>query len=91
MAEEYLDDNAGGSGRAALAGYDYQMHVSVWLALLLVVANRQARELILEPPLKKTLKERWRSSSPGGSRVKCSWELINSSFRLNFVAVTHGA
>jgi hypothetical protein len=38
-----------GSGAASIAGYDYQIDVSVWLALDLVLANKFARELVLEP------------------------------------------
>jgi hypothetical protein len=40
---------AGGSGGHAIAGYEYQIDVSVWLALDLVLANRLANELVLEP------------------------------------------
>lgn len=65
MAEEYLDDNSGGSGRVALAGYDYQMHVSVWLALVLVVANRQASELILEPATQEDIEGTLEELEPG--------------------------
>jgi hypothetical protein len=41
------DEN--GSGGDALAGFDYQIDVSVWLALELVLANRLTDELELEP------------------------------------------
>lgn len=37
------------AGSAALAGYEYQIDVSVWLALDLMLANRWAQELVLEP------------------------------------------
>jgi len=39
----------GGSGGHSIAGYEYQIDVSLWLALDLVLANRLAQELILEP------------------------------------------
>ena len=65
MAEEYLDDNPGGSGRAALAGYDYQMDVSVWLALVLVVANKQASELVLEPATQEDIEGTLEEFEPG--------------------------
>ncbi len=65
MAEEYLDDNPGGSGRAALAGYDYQMDVSVWLALVLVVANKQASELVLEPATQEDIEGTLEQLEPG--------------------------
>lgn len=56
MAETELDENQiGGAGRDALAGYDFQMDVSVWLALYFLVANKQAQELILEPASQEDL------------------------------------
>ncbi|MGY2848557.1 hypothetical protein ACVIWU_001565 [Bradyrhizobium sp. USDA 4509] len=39
----------GGSGGYSIAGYEYQIDVSVWLALDLVLANRLTQHLILEP------------------------------------------
>lgn len=39
----------GGAGGDALAGYEYQIDVSVWLALDLILASRLAQELVLEP------------------------------------------
>lgn len=38
-----------GSGGDALAGFDYQIDVSVWLALDLILANRLTDQLELEP------------------------------------------
>lgn len=38
-----------GSGTDALAGFDYQVDVSIWLALELVLANRLADAIELEP------------------------------------------
>lgn len=38
-----------GSGGDALAGLDYQIDVSVWLALDLILTNRLTEELELEP------------------------------------------
>ncbi len=43
-----------GSGGDALAGLDYQIDVSVWLALDLILANRLTDELELEPPARRT-------------------------------------
>lgn len=65
MAEKHLDDNPGGAGRDALAGYDYQMDVSVWLSLLLVVANKQAQELILEPVTQEDIEGTLDEFEPG--------------------------
>ena len=39
----------GGSGGASIEGYEYQIDVSVWLALDVVLPAKLARELILEP------------------------------------------
>lgn len=47
LAAEDEDAN-GGSGNWALLGYDYQVDVSVWLALDLMVASRLAIEMTLE-------------------------------------------
>ena len=41
--------DAGGAGGHSTAGYEYQIDVSVWLALDLVLANRLTHELVLEP------------------------------------------
>jgi hypothetical protein len=49
MKEENQAGVVGGSGGASIAGYEYQIDVSVWLALDLVLANRLTQELILEP------------------------------------------
>jgi len=38
-----------GAGAASLDGYEYQIDVSVWLALDLVLASKLAQEVILEP------------------------------------------
>jgi hypothetical protein len=65
LAEEHLDDNPGGAGRDALAGYDYQMDMSVWLSLLLVVANKQAQELILEPASQEDIEGTLDEFEPG--------------------------
>ncbi|RUV56767.1 MAG: hypothetical protein E5V18_09300 [Mesorhizobium sp.] len=48
-----LADNGNSTGRVgagswSLKGFDYQVDVSVWLALDLMVANRLASEMILE-------------------------------------------
>lgn len=43
------DAEEGGSGGSALEGYEYQIEVSVWLALDLVLASRLTEALVLEP------------------------------------------
>lgn len=48
-AQEEIDNAGGGSGSYAVAGYDYQIDVSVWLALDLALASKLTQELVLEP------------------------------------------
>jgi hypothetical protein len=43
------DTEVGGAGGHSIAGYEYQIDVSVWLALDLVLANKLTHELVLEP------------------------------------------
>lgn len=43
------DFESSGAGGHALAGYEYQIDVSIWLALDLVLAHKLTGELILEP------------------------------------------
>lgn len=49
------DEFVGGSGGYAIAGYDYQIDVSVWLALDLVLASRRTGEIVLEPASEEDL------------------------------------
>lgn len=55
----------GGSGGHSIAGYEYQIDVSVWLALDLVLANRLAQELILEPASEEDIEADLAESEPG--------------------------
>lgn len=55
----------GGAGRDGLAGYEYQMDVSVWLALDLLLANKQAHELVLEPASQEDLEAKLEQHEPG--------------------------
>jgi hypothetical protein len=43
------NQDCGGAGGDSLAGYEYQIDVSVWLALDLVLAAKLTHELVLEP------------------------------------------
>lgn len=54
-----------GSGGAALAGYEYQIDVSVWLALDLLLANKLAQQLILEPSSEEDLEADLVEHEPG--------------------------
>ncbi|WNH52080.1 sigma 54-interacting transcriptional regulator [Stenotrophomonas oahuensis] len=46
---------AGGAGTDALAGYEYQIDVSVWLALDLMLASKLTQEITLEPSTQEDL------------------------------------
>jgi hypothetical protein len=54
-----------GSGAASLAGYEYQIDVSVWLALDLILVSRQAQELLLEPASQEDLEADLSDPEPG--------------------------
>lgn len=56
---------ASGSGSHSIAGYEYQIDVSVWLALDLVLANRLAHELILEPASEEDIEADLAEYEPG--------------------------
>jgi len=54
-----------GAGSASLRGYEYQIDVSVWLALDLVLANRLALEAVLEPRSQEDLEADLQDNEPG--------------------------
>lgn len=58
-------DELGGSGGHSIAGYEYQIDVSVWLALDLILANQLAHELILEPASEEDIEADLATSEPG--------------------------
>lgn len=58
-------NNAGCEVGDCLAGYEYQMDVSVWLALDLLVANKLANKLVLEPASQEDLEASLEESEPG--------------------------
>lgn len=58
-------DGGGGSGGDALAGYEYQIDVSVWLALDLILANRSTQELFLEPASQEDIEAELEENEPG--------------------------
>lgn len=60
------DDFLGiGSGAASIAGYEYQIDVSVWLALDLVLANKLTQELVLEPASQEDIEADLTEYEPG--------------------------
>ena len=44
-----------GSGEHTIAGYDYQIDVSVWLALDLILASKLTQQVVLEPASQEDL------------------------------------
>ena len=68
MANDELqsaDEVGGGSGGHSIAGYEYQIDVSVWLALDLVLANRLTHELVLEPASEEDIEADLAENEPG--------------------------
>lgn len=63
-----------GSGAHALAGYDYQIDVSVWLALDLLLANRFARSIQLEPTSQEDIEADLTESEPGRLATRVATE-----------------
>jgi hypothetical protein len=54
-----------GGGSDAIAGYEYQIDVSVWLALDIVLGSRLAQELVLEPATQEDLEGDLEEFEPG--------------------------
>ena len=70
---------ATGSGGSAIAGYDYQINVSVWLALDLILANKFTSEIVLEPESEEDLEAEIEEFEPGrvtGTTLLDSYTLI---------------
>lgn len=68
-----------GSGGAALAGYDYQIDVSIWLALDLMLARRLTDKVILEPVSQEDLEATLQDHEPGAVATRTTmdgYELI---------------
>ncbi|MBY5558108.1 hypothetical protein J0664_32565 (plasmid) [Rhizobium leguminosarum] len=51
--------DAAGAGAYSLAGYDYQIDVSIWLALDLLLANKVAQSIELEPATEEDIEAEW--------------------------------
>lgn len=64
----------GGAGAASLAGYEYQIDVSVWLALDLVLAQKLTQELILEPASQEDIEAEMSDDVPGRVTSNASLE-----------------
>ena len=66
MSEKKNPENGiGGSGGASITGYEYQIDVSVWLALDLVLANLLTHELVLEPASEEDIEADLAETEPG--------------------------
>lgn len=57
--------NRAGSGAQALAGYEYQVDVSVWAALDLVLAKKLASSVELEPTSQEDIEASLAATNPG--------------------------
>lgn len=58
-------DLTSGAGSLSIAGYEYQIDVSVWLALDLVLASMLTQELVLEPATEEDLEADIVGDGPG--------------------------
>lgn len=68
-----------GAGGGSLAGYEYQIDVSVWLALDLLIGSKQAREMLLEPASQEDLEAELEEFEPGivtGDASFASYRLV---------------
>ncbi|MHC3435930.1 hypothetical protein [Delftia lacustris] len=54
-----------GSGSRAMTGYEYQIDVSVWLALDLVLSSEFAKEVVLEPATEEDIEADLAETEPG--------------------------
>ncbi len=59
------EQDKSGAGAASLAGYEYQIDVSVWLALDLVLVSGQAENIVLEPASQEDLEAVLTDVEPG--------------------------
>jgi hypothetical protein len=63
--DEEVDTEDGGAGGDAVAGYEYQIDVSIWLALDLILASKLTQELVLEPASQEDLEAELKDNEPG--------------------------
>ncbi|WP_439572478.1 hypothetical protein [Phreatobacter sp.] len=60
-----IEAEAGGSGSHGIAGYEYQIEVSVWLALDLMLAAKLTQEVVLEPASEEDVEAELEADEPG--------------------------
>ena len=65
-----------GRGSHSFAGFEYQIDVSIWLALDLVLASKLTRELTLDRLVKRTSRPTWKLRDPGESLRSRHWAAI---------------
>lgn len=70
--------NQPGSGAYSILGYEYQIDVSVWLALDLVLESKLAQELILEPASQEDLEADLTDAEP----ARVTSDLPLASYRM---------
>lgn len=79
MSDGQAEITNAGSGSYAVAGYDYQMDVSVWLALDLVLASQLTQELVLEPSSEEDIEANLQEFEPShvtGNAQLDSYQLV---------------
>ncbi|MBC9114606.1 hypothetical protein [Stenotrophomonas maltophilia] len=59
------DTKSVGSGSHSMIGYEYQIDVSVWLALDLVLSSELASEVVLEPATEEDIEADMEEAQPG--------------------------
>ncbi|OEZ90509.1 hypothetical protein JAB8_19520 [Janthinobacterium sp. HH106] len=67
MPDQLISDfhEGAGSGAVSIVGYEYQIDVSVWLALDLVLASKLTHELVLEPATEEDIEADLTEYEPG--------------------------
>jgi hypothetical protein len=64
-AEPAAREEGWGGGGDALAGYEYQIDVSIWLGLDLLLASRLTQEIVLEPASQEDIEAELQETEPG--------------------------
>ena len=70
-----------GSGSAAVAGFEYQIGVSIWLALDLILASKLTQEMILEPASQEDLEAEIEDYAPGRVTSSIAMDVPNARWK----------
>ena len=73
MVDRELKSGTARSGSNALAGYEYQMDVSAWLALDLMLGSKLTQEILLEPSSQEDLEADLEENEPGRITNMVGW------------------